>query len=109
MLPIHTDTKVGSASCIACTWVRPPRMKVVSALLNASGGWLSITEYEFASGTPRLLTKGRCSSTRSAQVVGEPFPTRASEMLLTSGGGQPGIARDGMKNGVPAAAANIAA
>src|SRR5690606_2704653 len=109
LLPIQSDTNVGSASCMAWTWVRPPRMKVVSALLFDCADWLSISEKLVALGTATLLTNGRCSSSRSAQVSPAPLPTRACEMLLTSGGGQPGMLSDGTKNGAPAAAANIAA
>src|SRR5690606_2929962 len=109
LLPIQSDTNVGSASCIAWTCVRPPRMNVVSALLFACADWLSIGEKLVALGTATLLTNGRCSSSRSAQVSPAPFPTRACEMLLTNGGGHPGIESDGMKNGAPPAAANMAA
>ncbi len=56
LLPIHAVTNVGWASCMACTWVRPPRMKVVSALLLANAIMLSVGENEVAPGTATLLT-----------------------------------------------------
>jgi len=56
LLPIHAVTNVGSASCIACIWVRPPRMKVVSALEFANALMLSVGLKLVAPGTATLLT-----------------------------------------------------
>ncbi len=56
LLPIQTETKVGSASCMACICVRPPRMKVVSALEFANALMLSVGLKLVAPGTATLLT-----------------------------------------------------
>jgi hypothetical protein len=53
LLPIHTETNVGFAAAIACAWVRPPRMNVVSAFAATA---LSATLPTSAPGTATLLT-----------------------------------------------------
>ncbi len=95
LLPIQAVTKVGSASSIAWSWVRPPRMKVVRALLLAKEIMLSFGENDVAPGTATLLTYGIRSLARRSQVLAVPPPTRVCVTLLVSGGAQPRPWRDG--------------